>query len=270
MAPLAAPEPMNATASHSKIKVSMTLPKESVVAGRHVTGKMDVECKSDKLAIGIIMVELFAFQELTSRDHSARMTFLHTRRLFQGPNLPPSNAVHAHPLPGDAPLPEGYYKAKRGQSTFLFRIPLPSSSPASVDFANGLAKVRYEVRGSVGVFWKGERQLVTDKSQVGVLESSDSAIGGLLGGAVASRAEEGAVVVGENGRFWMHGRVVGGIGGVLVAGESACVELQVKNHSSRKVCTSFLDVLLASYSTRLVEFGFDTLTPSDTCSALKS
>ncbi len=232
MAPLAAPEPMNATANHSKIKVSMTLPKESVVAGRHVTGKMEVECKSDKLAVGIMMVELFAFQELTSRDHSARMTFLHTRRLFQGPNLPPSNAVHAHPLPGDAPLPEGYYKAKRGHSTFLFRIPLPSSSAASLDFANGLAKVRYEVRGSVGVSWKGERQLVTDKSPVGVLESGDSAIGGLGG---ISIAEEGVVVVGENGRFWMHGRVVGALGGVLVAGESACVELQVKNHSNRKV-----------------------------------
>lgn len=62
MAPLAAPEPMNATTNHSKLRVSVTLPKESVVAGKNVTGKMEVECKSDKLGIGIIMVELFALQ----------------------------------------------------------------------------------------------------------------------------------------------------------------------------------------------------------------
>jgi hypothetical protein len=66
MAPLAAPEPMNATTNHSKIRVSMTLPGESVVAGRFVTGRMEVECKSDKLGIGIVMVELFAFQGI---DH---------------------------------------------------------------------------------------------------------------------------------------------------------------------------------------------------------
>ncbi|KAF9450465.1 hypothetical protein P691DRAFT_810282 [Macrolepiota fuliginosa MF-IS2] len=216
---------MNTTASHAKIRVGVTLPKESVVAGGFVTGKMEVESKSDKLALGIVMVELFGFQELTSRDHSARMTFLHTRRLFQGPGLPPSNAVYAYPLPEDPPFPEDYYKAKRGHSTFLFRIPLPISSPASIDFAGGLARVRYEVRASIGIFWKGDKVVVVDKSDVGVVESFQEDLFG------AGRAEEGVVVVGEAGRFWMHGRVVGGM---LVAGESACVELQVKNHSSRK------------------------------------
>ena len=62
MAPLAAPEPINATTDHSKIRVFITLSRQSVVAGRYVTGKMEVECKSDKLGIGVIMVELFAFQ----------------------------------------------------------------------------------------------------------------------------------------------------------------------------------------------------------------
>lgn len=156
------------------------------------------------------------------------MTFLHSRRLFQGPYLPPSNAVDPHPLPGDIPLPEHYYKAKRGRSAFLFRIPLPRSSPASINFADGLARVCYEVRGSVGIFWKDERQLVTDKDEVTVLETCEE--GFRLGSRV--KAEEGAIVVGENGRFWVHGRL---IGGVLIAGETACVELQVKNHSNRKV-----------------------------------
>lgn len=31
----------------------------------------------------------------------------------------------------------------------------------------------------------------------------------------------------------MQGKVVGGL---VVAGETACVELQVKNHSAKKVC----------------------------------
>jgi len=40
------------------------------------------------------------------------------------------------------------------------------------------------------------------------------------------------VAVGENGKFWMQGTLVGG---VVVAGGTACVELQVKNHSTSKV-----------------------------------
>jgi len=70
--------------------------------------------------------------------------------------------------------------------------------------------------------------LVTDKDEVTVLETCEE--GFRLGSRV--KAEEGAIVVGENGRFWVHGRL---IGGVLIAGETACVELQVKNHSNRKV-----------------------------------
>jgi len=62
MAPLAVAEPINATTDHSKIRVSVILPIQSVIAGSYVTGKMEVECKSDKLGIGVIMVELFAFQ----------------------------------------------------------------------------------------------------------------------------------------------------------------------------------------------------------------
>jgi hypothetical protein len=46
------------------------------------------------------------------------------------------------------------------------------------------------------------------------------------------RQEPEGVVVGEFGKIWVQGKVVGG---VIVAGESACIELQVKNHSSKKV-----------------------------------
>ncbi|KZT73573.1 hypothetical protein DAEQUDRAFT_762024 [Daedalea quercina L-15889] len=216
-------EAMNASPHHSKVKVSLKLPDSTFVAGSVVTGKMEMECKSDRgLGIGVIMVELFAVEELTSRDHSATSTFLHTRRLFQGQGLPPSNAVHPYPNPGDPPLPTHYYHARRGATTFLFRLPLPPLSPSAINFGSGLAHVRYEVRATVGVSWKGENRLVFDKKPVDVVESFDEEL---------LRGEPEAVVVGENGKMWAQGKVVGGF---LVAGQAGCVELQVKNHSSKK------------------------------------
>jgi len=64
---------------------------------------------------------------------------------------------------------------------------------------------------------------VTDKKLVDVVESYDE--------DDFTRIEPEGVVVGENGKIWVQGRVVAG---VVVAGESACVELQVKNHSSKR------------------------------------
>ncbi|KAL1724263.1 hypothetical protein EV715DRAFT_260150 [Schizophyllum commune] len=223
MASQSRPEPMNASPHHSKVKVSLTMGNRVFVAGGSIRGQMEVECRADKgLALNVMMVELFAIQELTSRDHSATSTFIHARRLFQGPGLPPSNAVQALPAPGDPQYPNHYYQARRGISTFPFRIPVPATSPSSITFGSGLAKVRYEVRATVGVFWKGEKRLVIDKTEVDVVESYEEDF---------ARAEPEGVVVGENGKIWAQGRV---IGGVVVAGESACVELQLKNHSTKK------------------------------------
>ncbi|KDR78551.1 hypothetical protein GALMADRAFT_117961 [Galerina marginata CBS 339.88] len=223
----ALPEPMNSSPHHSKVKVTITLADPTFVAGTHVSGKLEMECRADKgLGIGILMVELFALQELTSRDHSATSTFLHSRRLFQGPGLPPSNAVQAHPMPGDPHLPQHYYHARKGRSTFLFRIPIPVSSPSSISFGSGLARVRYELRASVGVYWKNEKRLVIDKHPIDVVEAYpyDEILGKI----------PEAIVVGENGKLWMQGRMVGVGGSIAVAGESACLELQVKNHSNKK------------------------------------
>ena len=101
-----------------------------------------------------------------------------------------------------------------------------------MNFASGLVRVRHEVRESVGIYWKDLKQLATDKDEVSVLESYDELDAFGFGLAIRAKAEEGVVVVGENSRFWMHGRLIGGL---LVAGERTCVELQVNNHSSRKV-----------------------------------
>ena len=61
--------------------------------------------------------------ELSSQDHSATSTFLPSRRLFQGPSLPPSNAVFAHITPGDPPLPQ---KPGEGNLPFFFPYTYPN------------------------------------------------------------------------------------------------------------------------------------------------
>ncbi|KAI0791168.1 hypothetical protein C8Q75DRAFT_756975 [Abortiporus biennis] len=216
------PEPMNASPNHPKVKTTLKFADAQFVAGSFIAGKMEMECKTDKgLGIGIIMVELVATEELTSRDHSATSTFLHSKRIFQGPGLPPSNAVNTFQEAGDAPLPPNYYPARKGTTSFLFRLPLPPTSPSSINFGSGLANVRYEVRASVGASWKGDRRLVTDRKEVDVVEAY----------LPEYATEPEAVVVSENGKLWAHGKLVGG---VLIAGEPACVELHVKNHSTKK------------------------------------
>ena len=163
--------------------------------------------------------------ELSSRDHSATSTFYHTRRLFQGPGLPPSNSVHALPPAGAPPLSTNYYYARKGMTTFLFRFPLPPSSPSSINFGSGLATIRYEVRATVGVSYKGENKLVFDKKEVDIVEAFEPDF---------SWIDPEAVVVGESGKIWLQARL---LGGVVVAGQPACVELTVKNHSLKKVST---------------------------------
>ena len=245
---------MNATPYHSKVRISVTLSDKFYIAGDAITGKMELESRADAgLGIGIIVVELVAIEgrsfpsplfscrlthpvssppELTSRDHSATSTFIHTRRLYQGPGLPPSNAVLPHPVAGGPPLPANYHQARRGLTTFLFRLPLPPSSPPSIDFGNGLARIRYEVRASVGVAWKNQNRLVTSQCPVDVLQRYPGDDTVLEEDGLHTWPAPECLVIGEGGKIWAQARVVGGM---LVAGESACVELQVKNHSAKKV-----------------------------------
>jgi hypothetical protein len=162
--------------------------------------------------------------EITSRDHSATSTFIHSRRLFQGPGLPPSNAIQSDFVPSSAepPLPAHHHPARRGLTTFFFRFPLPSSSPASISF--GPAQIRYEVRASVGVAWRGEKRLVTDQRDLNVVECYDSR-------ALPERPQ--GVAIAEGGNIWAQASVTNG---PIIAGEIACVDLQLKNHSLKWVC----------------------------------
>lgn len=83
------------------------------------------------------------------------------------------------------------------------------------------------MRASVGVGWKGERRLVIDRKDVDVVEAFDD-----IGAETGEK-----VVIGENGKMWVQGRIVNR---VVVSGQSACVELHVKNHSAKKVCLLYL------------------------------
>ncbi|KIJ62924.1 hypothetical protein HYDPIDRAFT_188824 [Hydnomerulius pinastri MD-312] len=224
MASQSRPEPMNASPHHSKVKVTLTLSDPVFVSGGNISGKLEVESRADLdsiLGIGVMMVELYAIQEINSRDHSATSTFIHSRRIFQGPGLPPSNAVHADYVPGsgELPLPAHHHAARRGLTTFFFRFPLPPSSPASIDF--GPASIRYEVRASVGVSWHGDKRLVTDKREVKVVEAFDL--------TREAQVPQGAVIA-DGGKIWAQATVSNG---AIVGGENAYIDLQLKNHSQR-------------------------------------
>jgi hypothetical protein len=229
--PYSRPEAMNTTTSHPKLKLSLSLSRSLFVAGTHpVSGTLSMQAHIDRgLGLGAIYVEIIGSERLSSRDHSAVMEFLNGRKSFQGGKLPPSNSVYEIPLPmkneqmGER-IPEGYWQAKKGSSEFPFKLSLPSTCPSSISFGGGLARVKYELKASVEVFWKGERSLLIIKDDVDVVESFVDPEGKQLGECVA---------VGEQGKLWCKGNVVGG--GVVVAGESACVELMVRNHSNKKV-----------------------------------
>lgn len=217
------PEPMNASSHHSKVKVTLTLSDPVFVAGGLISGKVEVESHADLdclLGIGIMMVELYAIEEIISRDHTATSTFIHSRRIFQGPGLPLSNAVYSdYSPPAGELLPAHHYAARRGLTTFFFRFPLPYSSPASIKF--GPASIRYEVRASVSVAWRGDRRLVTATREVKVVESLDT---------LSPTTIPQAVTIAEDGKIWAQARITNG---AVIGGEAACIDLEVKNHTSR-------------------------------------
>ncbi|KAL4066724.1 hypothetical protein V8B97DRAFT_2103205 [Scleroderma yunnanense] len=221
------PEPMNASPHHSKVKVTVTLSDPIFVAGGIISGKMEVESRADLdclLGIGVMMVELYAIEEIISRDHTATSTFIHSRRIFQGPGLPPSNAVYSDHVPaaGEPLLPAHHYAARRGLTTFFFRFPLPRASPSSIKF--GPASIRYEVRASASVAWQGDRRLVTDNREVKVVECLDT---------LSPAAIPQAVTIAEDKRLWVQASITNG---AIIGGEAACIDLEVKNYTSRWTC----------------------------------
>jgi len=123
---------MNSSPHHSKVKVTITLADPRFVAGAHVSGKLEMECRAHRgLGIGIMMVELFAIQ----RTHCLKNQYMNEifnlkrRTDFERPFGDvyfPSQPLSFSRLGltafqrRDPHLPQHYYQARCGQSTFLF------------------------------------------------------------------------------------------------------------------------------------------------------
>ncbi|KZT53498.1 hypothetical protein CALCODRAFT_520001 [Calocera cornea HHB12733] len=120
-----------------------------------------------------VFVQLLGTQDLrVSGRRPEHLTFPAGKHVFQGPNVPPSNAVDfSHDLMIDG-LPRHFYFAKPGETTFPFSIQLPAWLPASVDFQNGTAEISYELRAVAGMYSRSEdeRQDLVQSQSIGVLE----------------------------------------------------------------------------------------------------
>lgn len=185
--------------------------------------------------------------ELTSKYHASKSQFIEIKRFFQGefgpgftsnfvsklhwtrtvgPSLPPSNAVRPYDPRKDTALPPDYHPALKGKTLFFFKIAMPKTSPASIQFGGPLASISYRAKAGAEAFWRGDRRLVVDAHDIIMAESLDDEIS-------ARREDLGAVVVGEGGKLWAHGRIMDTL---VIAGQSVMCRLHVKNNSVKKVC----------------------------------
>ena len=151
---MARPEPINATHAHSKAKLSLFFADSLFVAGEHVSGKMELECKAERgLGIGDIKVELFAIQgafwlsgKASCIVHGILMELYlcraNVQRPFSDEYVPPFDA--AFPRPGfttfqrgtSAPLTRGRQRppsrplpCEKGYNDVLLQVPTPAVLP---------------------------------------------------------------------------------------------------------------------------------------------
>ncbi|KAF9332488.1 hypothetical protein BG006_004630 [Podila minutissima] len=208
----------------SKLKIRIFFDSTIFQAGGNLFGRMEITASSSRsLKLGEIAVELAAYEEITSRELTATQSFLSSRLSFQGPDIPPSNAVLG-------PCDEyGFWTAKKGKTTFPFAFQLPLDCPSSLVFGQ-TASLRYVVTGLVQVFYHGRDETILKTKEAFVVEAWDG-----------YNPEYKLPVKGSNSTklFW-------GGGGSLVldamlserlhsAGGNLTVEVKVTNNTSRKV-----------------------------------
>ncbi|MBW0492737.1 hypothetical protein O181_032452 [Austropuccinia psidii MF-1] len=142
------PLPPNATYHHPVVSLNILPSAKFFLAGSKLDGTFEVVCKEkNKVALGQLSLEFLGSQELRLADHSAQSS-IHGPHisLFQGPSLPPSNAV----ITSEAPIGGHYYPALRGRTKFPFNFPLPTHLPSSTNFQDK-AKVSYTLKASCQV-----------------------------------------------------------------------------------------------------------------------
>ncbi|KAM0748386.1 hypothetical protein T439DRAFT_328365 [Meredithblackwellia eburnea MCA 4105] len=161
-----APSPSSSSSANVKIKLVVEQPH--FLAGSSVKGFLELAVGAKDFALGEIGVEFSGYQELKSLDHTSTRRILVSQISFQGPNLPPSNAVSSvqPPVFGGS-----YYPALLGRTRFAFEFPLPKEVPSTSQLG-GNATTRYELRGFVNCvnIQKGEVEIKSDKLAVAVVE----------------------------------------------------------------------------------------------------
>ncbi|PLW25645.1 hypothetical protein PCANC_28141 [Puccinia coronata f. sp. avenae] len=163
------PLPPNATYNHPIILLNILPSAKLFTAGSKVTGMLEVICKErNSVALGQLAIEFFGIEELKLLDHSAQSSIHGPHKcVFQGPALPPSNAVAT----SEAPIGGHYYTALRGRTKFPFAFPLPSKLPSSTNF-NDKARLCYGLKATCQVLSIESRQnvLVTKSKNVQIVE----------------------------------------------------------------------------------------------------
>ncbi|POW15471.1 hypothetical protein PSTT_02089 [Puccinia striiformis] len=163
------PLPPNATYNHPTISLNILPSAKLFTAGSKVTGMLEIICKErNSVALGQLAIEFFGIEELKLLDHSAQSSIHGPHKcIFQGPALPPSNAVAT----SEAPIGGHYYTALRGRTKFPFSFPLPSKLPSSTNF-NDKARVSYALKATCQVLSIESRQnvLVTKSKNIQIVE----------------------------------------------------------------------------------------------------
>lgn len=214
---------MNMVTKHPKVKVDVVLSSNVFEAGGSISGKVELTCTtSQRLRIGQIAIELEAVEQLTSRDHAATQLFLYNRTMFQGDNLPPSNAV----LPA-APV-NGHWTARKGRTSFPFTFRVPSSAPSCVTFA-GNASLRYGLKATVQTWYNDEKMIVTARREAFVLEKWSDQYHPRFREPVEAVGDT-RLFMGGNGAVWLEAGVTEQL---FWGGGQMLVRCGIKNNTKR-------------------------------------
>ncbi|SPO24482.1 uncharacterized protein UTRI_03751 [Ustilago trichophora] len=214
---------MNMVTKHPKVKIDVVLSSNIFEAGGTISGKVELTCTtSQRLRLGHIAIELEAVEQLTSRDHAATQLFLYNRTMFQGDNLPPSNAV----LPA-APV-NGYWTARKGRTTFPFSFRLPSSAPSCITFA-GNASLRYGLKATVQTWYNEDKMVVTARREAFVLEKWSDQFHPRFREPIEAVGDT-RLFMGGNGAVWLEAGVTEQL---FWGGGQMLVRCGIKNNTKR-------------------------------------
>ncbi|KAG9294211.1 hypothetical protein G9A89_021570 [Geosiphon pyriformis] len=156
-----------AISKNSKLKLHVLLDSTIYTAGGTLNGRFVLTSSTSRsLKVAEISVELTAYEELTTREYTATQSFLSSRLVFQGSNLPASNAVHG---PRD---PNGFWTAKKGKTTFPFAFKIPIDAPSSFVYGN-VASLRYVITGVVQIFYNNKEDTIFKSKEAFVVEAWD-------------------------------------------------------------------------------------------------